>query len=134
LLDTEKAGDELNSACEAFAKDILRHGNRKVERKDILNFVKQLSAPAQYWSTLESRFHEILREYNLDRDSEDIRCQWLKSVRDALKTAWEQHSASAAMGNAWAIRAIIKAEGPVQDKLKQLRAEIKKLEPQKEVA
>ena len=87
-----------------------------------------------YWSALESRFHEILREYTLDRYYEDIRCLWLKSVGDTLKTAWEQHRASVSMGDAWAIRALVKAEGPVWRKLKELNAEILKLEPQKEVA
>lgn len=133
LLDAEKAGDELNSACEAFAKDIVRHGNRKVERKDIRNVVEQMSAPAQYWSTLESRFHEILRDYTLERDPEEIRCQWLKSVRGSLKKAWDQHRASVSMGDAWAIRALVKAEKSVEDKLKELTREILKLEPQQEV-
>jgi CRISPR system Cascade subunit CasA len=87
-----------------------------------------------YWSTLESRFHDILREYSLDLDSEDIRCLWLKSVRDALKAAWDQHSVSVSTGDAWAIRALVKAEGPVRRKLKELNDEIIKLEPQKEVA
>jgi len=134
LIEAEKTGDVLNGACEAFAKDILRHGERKVEKKDILNFVKQLSALPNYWSTLESRFHESLRAYTLDMDSEDIRCQWLKSVRDTLRTAWDQHRASVSMGDAWAIRALVKAEGPVLRKLKELNDEIFKLEPQKEDA
>ena len=38
------------------------------------------------------------------------------------------------MGDAWAIRALVKAEGPVRRKLKELNDEIAKLEPQKEVA
>ena len=87
---------------------------------------------AWYWSTLESHFHEILREFNPNRDSEDIRCQWLKSVRDTLRTAWKQHSASVSTGDAWAIRALVKAEGPVLRKLKELNDEILKLEPRKE--
>lgn len=132
LVAAENAADELNYACEAFAKNMLGHGGRKVEKIDISNFVAQMSAPARYWSTLESLFHDILREYTLDRDSEDIRCQWLKSVRDTLRVAWDQHRASVSMGNAWAIRALVKAEGPVLNKLKELNDEIFKLEPQKE--
>jgi CRISPR system Cascade subunit CasA len=132
LIEAEKAGDELNRACETFAKDILRHGERKVEKRDIRNFVGQLSAPAYYWSTLESLFHEILGGYSLDRDSEDIRCQWLKSVRDTLMAAWEQHRASVSMGDAWAIRALVKAEGAVWRKLKELTNEILKLDSEKE--
>jgi len=38
------------------------------------------------------------------------------------------------MGDAWAIRALVKAEGPMWRKLKELNAEILKLEPQKESA
>jgi hypothetical protein len=38
------------------------------------------------------------------------------------------------MSDAWAIRALVKAEGPVWRKLKELNAEILQLEPQKEVA
>jgi CRISPR system Cascade subunit CasA len=134
LLDAEKAGDVLNSACETFAKEILRHGNRKVENKDIRNFVEQLSAPAHYWSDLESGFHEILRDYTLEHDPDVIRCQWLKSVRDTLQAAWEQHRTSVSMGDAWAIRALVKAEGPVFRKLKEFNDEIQKYEPHKEEA
>lgn len=129
LIEAENVGDDLKRACEAFAKDILRHGERKVEKNDVRNFIEQLSAPEHYWSTLESSFHEILREFTLDRDYEDIRCQWLISVRDALKTAWQQHSASVSTGNVWAIRALVKAEEPVLRKLKEINEEIKKLQP-----
>jgi CRISPR system Cascade subunit CasA len=38
------------------------------------------------------------------------------------------------MGDAWAIRALVKAEGPVRRKLRELKDEIMKLEPQKEGA
>lgn len=134
LVDAKNGANDLNSACEAFAKDMLGHGGRKIEKADVSNFVSQLTALACYWSSLESRFHEILREYTLDRDFEDIRRDWLKSVRDALKTAWEQHRASASMGDAWVIRALWKADGLVQNKLNELSVEIKKLEPQKEDA
>ena len=85
-----------------------------------------------YWSALESRFHDILSEYTLDRDPDDIRSQWLKSVRDTLGKAWQQHSSSVSMGDAWAIRALVNAEKPVLSKLKELKDEIEKLEPHKE--
>lgn len=132
LVDAENAANSLNSACESFAKDMLGHGGRKIEKADVSNFVAQLSATAHYWSDLESRFHEILREYSLERDPDDIRCQWLKAVRDTLSKAWEQHSASVSTSDAWAIRAIVKAEAPVLRKLKTLKAEILKLEPHEE--
>lgn len=134
LSDAEEAQKSLWAACSSFARDLLSRGERKPDDKDIKGFVKQMSANSWYWSILESRFHEILREYTLDRDSEDIRYQWLRSVRDTLVAAWDQHRASVSMGDAWAIRALVKAEGPVRRKLKELNNEILKLEPQKEGA
>ncbi len=132
LVDAEDAQKSLWVACRSFARDLLSRGDRKPAAKDISGFVGQMPVSPWYWSALEARFHEILREYTLDRDSEDIRCQWLNSVRDALRAAWVQHSASVSTGDAWAIRALVKAEGPVLRKLKELNDEIKKLETQKE--
>ena len=48
--------------------------------------------------------------------------------------AWEQHRASASMGDAWAIRAVVKAEGPIRAKLKELDEEIRKFTPAMEEA
>jgi CRISPR system Cascade subunit CasA len=143
LIDAEKAGKALwngedgikaclSSSIGAFAKALLSRGERDVLFADIKCFAQSADAVPWYWSTLESRFHEILREFNHSRDSEDIRCQWLKSVRDTLRAAWKQHSASVSTGDAWAIRALVKAEGPVLRKLKELNDEILKLEPRKE--
>jgi len=134
LKDAEDVQKSLWLACRSFAQDLLSRGERPPAGKDINGFVEQMPVSPWYWSTLESRFHEILREYTLARDSEDIRHQWLKSVRDTLLNAWEQHRASVYMGDAWAIRALVKAEGPVLRKLKELNEEIQKLEPQKEDA
>lgn len=134
LADAESAADKLNISCEAFAKYMLGHGGRKIEKADIGNFVAQLTAPPYYWSALESRFHETLREYTLGQDPDDIRCQWLRAVRSTLQKAWEQHSDSVSTGDAWAIRAIVKAEGSVLRKLKELNNEILKLEPQEKNA
>lgn len=134
LVDAENSAISLNIACESFAKDLLGHGGRKIEKADVGNFVAQISAPARYWSELETKFHEILREYHLERDPDDIRCQWLKAVRAALSRAWAQHSASVSSGDAWAIRALVKAEAPVLRKLKELNTEILKYAPQKETA
>lgn len=135
LSDAEDTQKSLWAACSSFARDLIsRENNRPVSKKDISGFAEQMQVTPWYWSTLESSFHEVLREYNLYRDSEDIRCQWLKSVRAALKAAWDQHSASVSTGDAWAIRALVKAEGSVLRKLKELNDEIIKLEPVKEVA
>ena len=92
----------------------------------------QIPVNAWYWSTLESRFHEMLRDYTLERSPDDVRCDWFKFVRETLSKAWEQHSASVSTGDAWAIRALVKAEGPVRRKLKELNDEIQKLKPKKE--
>mgnify|MGYP001082929700 FL=1 len=132
LVDAESAATSLNIACESFARDLLGHGGRKVEKADARNFIAQLSSPARYWSQLEVRFHEILREYTLEREPDDIRCQWLKAVRSELRQAWTQHSAAVSTGDVWAIRALVKAEATVMRKLKELNTEILKFEPQKE--
>lgn len=134
LKDSEDAQRSLWSACSSFARDLLSRGDRNPDSKDIKKFVTQMPTNSWYWSTLESRFHQILREYTLERDSDDIRCQWLKSVRDTLMSAWALHSASVSTGDAWAIRALVKAEGPVLRKFKELNDEILKLEPKKETA
>lgn len=134
LKDAEDAQKSLWLSCRSFARDLLSRGEREPVGKDISGFVELMPINSWYWSTLETRFHEMLREYTMERDSDDIRCQWLKSVRDALKKAWEQHRASVSIGDAWAIRALVKAEGPVLRKLKELNDEILKLEPQEEGA
>lgn len=134
LTGAEDVQRTLCEACRSFARDLLSRGNRDPGGKDITKFVEQMPVNSWYWSALESRFQEILREYNIDTDSEDIRCQWLISVRDTLKAAWEQHRASVSTGDAWAIRALVKAEGRVWGKLKELNDKIKKLEAKKECA
>lgn len=132
LTDAEDAQKSLWAACNLFARDLLSRGDRKPDKKDTGEFIAQMNCIPWYWSVLESRFHEILREYTFERDSEDIRCQWLKSVRDTLRAVWDQHSASVSIGDAWAIRALMKAEGRVRFKLRELNDEIIRLEPKKE--
>ena len=134
LADAEETQKSLWLACRSFARDLLSRGEREPVGKDISGFVEQMAVNSWYWSTLESRFHEILREYTHGQDYEDIRYLWLKFVRDTMRAAWEQHRASVSMGDAWAIRALVKAEGPVWRKLMELNAEILNLEPQKEIA
>lgn len=134
LADAEDAQKSLWLACRSFARDLLSRGVREPFGKDISRFIEQMPVNAWYWSTLESSFHEVLREYTIDSDPDDIRCQWLKSTRDTLLSAWNQHSASVSTGDAWAIRALVKAERPVRRKVKELNDEILKLEPHKEVA
>lgn len=132
LSDAEETQKALWQASRSYARDLLSRGEREPDKKDVSGFVEQMVASPWYWSVLEAAFHDILREYVLERDPDDIRCQWLKAVRSALKQAWNQHSASVSTGDAWAIRALVKAEVPVLRKLKELSTEILKLEPQEE--
>jgi CRISPR system Cascade subunit CasA len=132
LAYAEETQISLWQACRSYARDLLSRGEREPDKKDIGSFVKQMPASSLYWSTLESAFHDILRGYTLECEPDDIRCQWLKVVRNTLRAAWAQHSSSVSMGDAWAIRALVKAEKSVTDKLKELNSEILKFEPQKE--
>ncbi len=134
LTHAEETQKALWLACRSYARDLLSQGERDPDKSDIANFIKQMPLHASYWSTLESRFHESLGDYTIGHDSDDILCQWLKSVKDALRMAWEQHRASASMGDAWAIRAVVKAEGPIRAKLKELDEEIRKFTPAMEEA
>jgi CRISPR system Cascade subunit CasA len=136
-------------SASSYARNLLSRGDPKPNSKTIdskavkgfvepspraiKNFVEQMPIHAWYWSTLESRFHEVLREYTLDRDPDEIRCQWLRTVQETLRNAWDMHRTSASAGDAWTIRALVKAEGPVLLKLGELAHEIAKYEP-KEVA
>lgn len=132
LKDAEETRESLWKASRSFARELLSRGDRKPDEKDIKNFVEQMHGISWYWSTLEFFFHQILREYTLERDSEDIRYQWLTFVRDTLKHAWERHRVMVSGGDAWAIRAFVKSEKPIKAKLRELNDEILELEPQEE--
>lgn len=134
LADAEAADRQLWSACSSYARHLLGRGDREPAKRDITGFVRQLSASPWYWSTLEARFHDVLGAITLDRDSEEVRRQWLMTVRDTLRAAWERHRASVSTGDAWSIRALVKAERAVQRHLKQLKEEIAGLAPQMEEA
>jgi len=130
----EHAHEAFRSACGSFARHLLGRGDRKPLDRDIKGFVRQISASSWYWSTLESRFHDVLSEITLECDEEEVRRAWLVSVRDAFGVAWDRHRASVSTGDAWTIRALVKAERPVLRKLKQLDEEILSLTPQMEGA
>jgi CRISPR system Cascade subunit CasA len=134
LVIAEHTHEALRSACGSFARSLLGRGERKPLDKDIRQFVRQISASPWYWSTLESRFHDVLGEITLELDSEEVRRRWLVAVRGALSEAWERHRISVTSSDAWTIRALVKAEGPVLRKLKQLSEEILSLSPQMEDA
>jgi len=134
LIVAEDAQKSLWRSCRSFAKDLLSRGGREPAGKDITAFVDQIPASSHYWSTLETCFHDMLGDYTVERDPDDIRYQWLRYVRDTLKDAWELHRTSVSMADAWTIRALAKAEGAVLRKLKELSDEILKYEPVKEDA
>lgn len=134
LADAEGAGGQLWSACSSYARHLLGRGDREPAKRDIKQFVTQMSANPWYWSTLESHFHDVLGEITLDRDSEDVRRKWLMRVRDTLSAAWERHRVSGTTTDAWSIRAVVKAERAVRRKLTQLNQEITGLTPQMEEA
>jgi CRISPR system Cascade subunit CasA len=134
LFMAEETQKYLWWACSSFARDILSRGDREPAKEDIKKFIAQLPVNSLYWSELEAEFHTILKAYTLEKDYEDIRCQWMVCVRDAMRSAWEHHRASVSMGDAWVIRAIMKAERIIARKLKELDNQIAQYKPQKEVA
>lgn len=130
LLDrAEQAQHSLWLACSRFARDLIGHGNRDPDRKDVRAFLGQMVAIPLYWSILETRFHELLHAYTLDRSESEIRRLWVESIRDAVRRAWEQHEDSVVAGDAWAIRALVKAEGPIRQEIHKLNQEIAALTP-----
>jgi CRISPR system Cascade subunit CasA len=132
LTDAEDAQKSLWLSCRSFARDMLSRGGREPVGKDIRGFVAQMPVNSRYWSSMESHFHTILHEYTLDRDPDSIRNHWLKAIRETLLGVWEQHRASVSMVDVWTIRALVKAEFPVMQKLKELNDEIRKMQPVEE--
>ncbi len=128
LSDAEDTQNSLWKASSSFARNLLSRGDRNPTKKEIRDFVKPLPGISWYWSTLESSFHEILCQYSLEDDFDDIRQKWLACVRDALKQAWEQYHVAVSTSDAWAIRALVKSEGPIRAKLRELNNEIRNFE------
>jgi CRISPR system Cascade subunit CasA len=128
LSDAEETQKALWQACRRFARDLLSRGDREPDAKDVGEFVEQIPASASYWSRLEAAFHDTLHHYTLERDADDIRLDWLKTVRAVLRDVWDQHASSVSTGDAWAIRALIRAEGAIGKQLKALNEEIRKYE------
>lgn len=124
LSDAKVSHGALDESCESFACSLLAHGDRKVQKSDIDQFVKQMSVSAVYWSALEAAFHEVLRHYTVESDPEEIRCDWLKTVRNTLRAAWQRHAASVSTSDAWAIRALVRAEVHINKQLGVLNKEI----------
>lgn len=129
LLDkAESVHASAKAACETFARSMLSHGERKVVSKDVSEFVRQMPVSTAYWSTLEAAFHDVLRHYTAESDPESIRHGWLKTVRAALRDAWLRHAASVSTSDAWAIRALVRAEAHVNKQVGALNKEIQQYE------
>ena len=128
LTDAEDAQKALWQACRNFARDVLSRGEREPDPKDVSKFIEQMPAIASYWSRLEAAFHDTLGHYTLERDPDDIRLDWLKTVRAALREVWDQHAASVSISDAWAIRALVRAESNVNKQLRVLNDDIQKYE------
>ena len=128
LTDAEAGDGALNESCESFARSLLAHGDRKVKKSDIDQFVKQMQVSGAYWSTLEAAFHDVLRHYTAESDPDAIRLSWLKTVRSTLLGVWRRHAASVSTSDAWAIRALVRAEAHVNRQRKALEQEIQKYE------
>lgn len=154
LNDADKTDSSLETALRDWAKSMITKGDRDLQPDkwakgkwipgDVSKAIGKMSpdappAPALiYWSTLEAAFHDVLRGYMTDAEPDDIRLSWLKKVRSALRDAWMQHAASVSTGDAWAIRALVRAENAIGKQLKELNEEIQKYEshrnPQEETA
>jgi CRISPR system Cascade subunit CasA len=114
--DTQKS---LWSSCATYARSLLARGERQPAKLDVRNFVTQLPCLPLYWSRLEQQFHGLLQAYIHEEDYEKIELSWIKSVQDALRDSWGQFKTGALSDNAWAVRALVKAEGPVNRKLRE---------------
>lgn len=154
LKDAEQSGDALEAALRDWAKLIITKGDRDLHPDkwakgkwvpgDVSRAIGKMSPDAPpspalaYWSRLEAAFHDTLRHYTLERDFEEIRHDWLKTVRAALRDAWAQHAASVSTTDVWAIRALVRAEDAISKQLRVLNDEIQKYEshlnPQEETA
>ncbi len=114
----------LWKASDLFARNLLSRGTRKIEKADVRLFINQLPGTPAYWNMLETRFHELLQSFTIERDSDEIECDWLIALKSTLEHAWNLQKQSVAGGDAWTIRAIVKAEVPIQIKLKELKLKI----------
>lgn len=128
LADAETTQQALWRACKSFARDLLSRGERDPDSKDISRFVEQMPVSAAYWSTLEAAFHDVLRQYTLDADPHVIRYGWFKTVRKTLRDAWHRHATSVSTSDAWAIRALVRAEAHVNKQVGALNKEIQQYE------
>jgi CRISPR system Cascade subunit CasA len=134
LLDAaEEGGRALDSACFLYCQHLLVRVERtgglgKQEKDTIREMSRGLGIATRYWSTLEADFHRMLQEYAVESDFDGIHAQWLRHVCEALKSSWATLKTSVSSGNAWAIRALVKAEGRLHQQIAELDKNIRSLE------
>ncbi len=128
LADAEANQQALWRACKSFARDLLSRGARNPDGKDISRFVEQMPVNAAYWSDLESAFHDVLRQYSAESDPDAIRLAWLKTVRSTLRDAWKLHAGSVSTSDAWAIRALVRAEAHISKQIGALNHQVQQYE------
>lgn len=144
LIDAELSESALDTALRDWAKSVITKGDRDLQPDkwakgkwipgDISKVIGKLSpdtppAPTLiYWSALETAFHDVLRSYTTESDPDAIRLDWLKTVRSTLRDAWRRHAASVSTSDAWAIRALVRAEAHVNKQVGSLNKEIKQYE------
>ena len=144
LTDAEQTESALDAALRDWAKSMITKCDRELQNDkwasgrwipgDVSKAIGKTSpdtppAPAlTYWSAVEAAFHDMLRLYTAESDPETIRHGWLKTIRQALHDAWQRHAASVAISDAWAIRALVRAEAHVNRQRKALEREIQKYE------
>jgi CRISPR system Cascade subunit CasA len=124
LNDAETAQHALWKGCQSFARDVIGRGERTPVPKDVSAFIRQMTVTPAYWAILETRFHDLLKGYTMEREPEDIRAEWLSAIREALERAWLAHASAVQFSDAWTIRALVKAERFVAKELIRLDSEI----------
>jgi CRISPR system Cascade subunit CasA len=127
LQSAEDVNKILYTACATYAKLLLSRGDRIVDKNDTKSFIEQMPTISNYWSVLESKFHEVLRSNTIGKKPEEIHHDWLVAVRNALFDSWKLHLRSIAGSDAWAIRALVKAEDIIAKKVNELNKTIQTL-------
>lgn len=133
LAGAESAGAAIDSACFSYCCHIVTRaeGDGKMGKKQIARIremADRLGISSRYWSILEGRFHQILQDYTSERHPDEINAKWFRNISEALVVAWNMHKTSVSAGDAWAIRALVKAEGLISRHLAELNENIRALE------
>ncbi len=119
--DTQLA---LWKATHRYASCVISRGERSPAKKDISDFVSQMPCTPLYWSILEAKFHAVLQSIRNGSDQDEIELVWLREVKRALLESWNCHKATICLGDAWSIRALVKAEGSINQGVAELTRRI----------